>query len=156
MTAPKMLRCFPARSALRSACNGRGDDEHGWEPKGPAQLDEAKAAVDGDGKITAWDFVDYGQPWTASSSTLLLASRQIGLTPTNPGGNNGTQSSGEIYSVANHRIVCNLINWHFPEPIPLRTGNLRAPGDTRTLLRQRIVDRRDRRRPKSRSCGIPA
>ena len=116
-------------------------DEHGWEPKGPAQLDEAKAAVDGDGKITAWDFVDYGQPWTASSSTLLLASRQIGLVPTNPGGNNGTQSSGEIYSVANHRIVCNLINWHFPEPIPLRTGNLRAPGDVaRCFASESLID----------------
>ncbi|HEX9454596.1 MAG TPA: molybdopterin cofactor-binding domain-containing protein, partial [Candidatus Binatia bacterium] len=26
-------------------------DEHGWEPKGPAQLDETKAAVDADGKL---------------------------------------------------------------------------------------------------------
>lgn len=104
-------------------------DEHGWEPKGPAQLDEAKAAVDGDGKFSAWDFVDYGQPWTASGATPLLASLQVGFTPTHPGGNNGTQSGGEIYSVSNQRIVCHLINWHFPEPIPLRTSNLRAPGD---------------------------
>jgi nicotinate dehydrogenase subunit B len=104
-------------------------DEHGWEPKGPAQLDEAKAAVDADGKLSAWDFVDYGQPWTASGSTPLLASLQVGIRPNNPGGNNGTQSSGEIYTIANHRSVCNLVNWHFPEPIPLRTSNLRAPGD---------------------------
>ena len=44
-------------------------DEHGWEPKGPAQLDEVKAAIDADGKITAWEFTDYGQPWTVSGST---------------------------------------------------------------------------------------
>ncbi len=49
-------------------------DEHGWEPKGPAQLDEIKAAIDGDGKLIAWDFADYSQPWTASGSTPLLAS----------------------------------------------------------------------------------
>jgi CO/xanthine dehydrogenase Mo-binding subunit len=104
-------------------------DEHGWEPKGPAQLDEAKAAVDGEGKIIAWDFADYGQPWTASGSTPLLASLQIGLTPNNPGGPNGTQSSGEIYAITNQTILCHHINWHFPEPIPLRTSNLRAPGD---------------------------
>jgi CO/xanthine dehydrogenase Mo-binding subunit len=104
-------------------------DEHGWEPKGPAQLDEAKAAVDGEGKIIAWDFADYGQPWTASGSTPLLASLQIGLTPNNPGGPNGTQSSGEIYPIAHQTILCHHINWHFPEPIPLRTSNLRAPGD---------------------------
>jgi nicotinate dehydrogenase subunit B len=104
-------------------------DEHGWEPKGPAQLDEAKAAVDGEGRLVGWEFADYGQPWTASGSTPLLASLQVGIQPTNPGGPNGTQSSGEIYSVANQRILAHLVNWHFPEPIPLRTSNLRAPGD---------------------------
>jgi CO/xanthine dehydrogenase Mo-binding subunit len=31
--------------------------------------------------------------------------------------------------VPNQKIVMNHINWHFPEPIPLRTSNLRAPGD---------------------------
>jgi nicotinate dehydrogenase subunit B len=104
-------------------------DEHGWEPKGPAQLDEAKAAVDAHGKLLAWDFTDYSQPWTASGGTPLLASLQVGMTPRNPGGSNGSQSGGEIYTIANQKIVANLINWHFPEPIPLRTSNLRAPGD---------------------------
>jgi CO/xanthine dehydrogenase Mo-binding subunit len=104
-------------------------DEHGWEPKGPAQLDEVKAAVDGDGKLIAWDFADYGQPWTASGATLLLASLQIGMKPNNPGQSNGTQGGGEIYAVPNQKIVAEHINWHFPEPIPLRTSNLRAPGD---------------------------
>jgi len=105
------------------------EDEHGWEPKGPAQLDEAKAAVDGDGKLLAWDFADFSQPWTASGTTPLLASLQVGLKPDNPGGSNGTQGAGEIYAVANQSILCHHINWHFPEPIPLRTSNLRAPGD---------------------------
>ena len=104
-------------------------DEHGWEPKGPAQLDEVKAAIDGDGKLIAWELIDYGQPWTASGSTPLLASLQVGIKPNNPGGSNGTQSSGEIYAVPNQKIVAEHINWHFPEPIPLRTSNLRAPGD---------------------------
>jgi CO/xanthine dehydrogenase Mo-binding subunit len=104
-------------------------DEHGWEPKGPAQLDEVKAAVDGDGKLVAWDFVDYGQPWTASGGTPLLASLQVGIKPNGPGGSNGVQSAGEIYAVPNQKIVIQHINWHFPEPIPLRTSNLRAPGD---------------------------
>ena len=104
-------------------------DEHGWEPKGPAQVDEIKAAVDGDGKLIAWDFADFSQPWTASGSTPLLASLQVGMKPTNPGGSNGTQGGGEIYGVVNQTILAHHINWHFPEPIPLRTSNLRAPGD---------------------------
>jgi nicotinate dehydrogenase subunit B len=116
-------------------------DEHGWEPKGPAQLDEAKAAVDPDGRLSAWDFVDYGQPWTASGSTPLLASLQVGIRPNNPGGNNGTQSSGEIYVVPNQKIVAELVNWHFPEPIPLRTSNLRAPGDiARCFASESLID----------------
>ncbi len=105
------------------------EDEHGWEPKGPAQLDEARAAIDGDGKLLAWDFADYSQPWTASGTTPLLASLQVGFKPDNPGGSNGTQGAGEIYAVTNQTILCHHINWHFPEPIPLRTSNLRAPGD---------------------------
>ena len=104
-------------------------DEHGWEPKGPAQVDEAKAAVEPDGRILAWDFTDHSQPWTASGSTPLLASLQVGMTPKNPGGSNGSQGGGEIYTIPNQKIVAELINWHFPEPIPLRTSNLRAPGD---------------------------
>jgi CO/xanthine dehydrogenase Mo-binding subunit len=116
-------------------------DEHGWEPKGPAQLDEAKAAVDGDGRLIAWQFTDYSQPWTASGSTPLLASRQVGLTPSNPGGSNGTQSGGEFYAVENQLILCHHINWHFPEPIPLRTSNLRAPGDVaRCFASESLMD----------------
>jgi CO/xanthine dehydrogenase Mo-binding subunit len=116
-------------------------DEHAWEPKGPAQIDEIKAAIDSEDKLTAWDFQDYGQPWTASGSTPLLASLQIGLRPTNPGGPNGTQGSGEIYEVANQTILAHHINWHFPEPIPLRTSNLRAPGDVaRCFASESFID----------------
>jgi nicotinate dehydrogenase subunit B len=32
------------------------DDEHGWEPKGPAQLDTVRAGIDAQGTIIAWDF----------------------------------------------------------------------------------------------------
>lgn len=116
-------------------------DEHGWEPKGPAQLDEVKAAVDGDGKLIAWDFVDYGQPWTASGSTPLLASLQVGIKPNNPGGSNGFQSGGEIYGIPNQKIVAEHIDWHFPEPIPLRTSNLRAPGQlARCFASESLMD----------------
>ncbi len=116
-------------------------DEHGWEPKGPAQLDEVKAALDDDGKLAAWDFNDYSQPWTASGSTPLLASLQVGMKPTNPGGSNGTQGGGEIYAVANQSILAHHINWHFAEPIPLRTSNLRAPGDVaRCFASESFID----------------
>ena len=116
-------------------------DEHGWEPKGPAQLDEVKAAIDGSNNLIAWDFVDYGFPWTASGSTPLLASLQVGIKPTNPGSSNGTQSGADIYGISNQKIVAEHINWHFPEPIPLRTSNLRAPGDVaRCFASESLID----------------
>ena len=60
------------------------EDEHGWEPKGPAQLDIVRAGVDAQGKIIAWDFVDRSFPLTAvtGAGMRLLASRQIGQKPT--------------------------------------------------------------------------
>ena len=41
----------------------------------------------------------------------------------------------------NQKIVAELINWHFPEPIPLRTSNLRAPGDiARCFASESLID----------------
>jgi len=53
-------------------------DEHGWEPKGPAQTQTLRAGIDDTGKIIAWEFTDYSFPWTVASATTLLASEQIG------------------------------------------------------------------------------
>ena len=105
------------------------EDEHGWSPKGPAQFDEVKAALDSDGKWIAWDFTDFSLPRTEADGTPMLASVQVGIKPANPDASNGGQSSGEIYGVDHQRIFANLINWRFAEPIPLRTSQLRAPGD---------------------------
>ena len=59
-----------------------------------------------------------------------LASLQVGIRPTDPGGSNGTQSSGAFYGV---KQSINSRPSHatgiFPSRYPLRTSNLRAPGD---------------------------
>ena len=107
------------------------DDEHGWEPKGPAQLDLIRAGIDGDGKIIAWDFADRGFPLTAASGRglRLLASRQIGMKPTANGNSNGTRGGGEMYAFENQKCAAPLIPWVQADETPLRTGYLRAPGD---------------------------
>src|SRR6266550_4141626 len=107
------------------------DDEHGWEPKGPAQLDLVRAGVDPQGKIIAWDFSDRSFPLTAASGRglRLLASRQIGMKPTADGNSNGTQGGGEIYAFENQKCMAPLIPWVQADETPLRTGYLRAPGD---------------------------
>src|SRR6185369_11388719 len=102
-------------------------DEHGWEPKGPAQMQKVRAAV-ADGKIAAWEFVDFSLPWTVAATTTLLASQQLGMTSKIPGQGNGNQGGGEIYAFEPTKVVAEEIPWMRPEAIPLRTSNLRAPG----------------------------
>lgn len=105
------------------------DDEHGWEPKGPAQLMTMKAGVDKQGKIIAWDYMERGFPWTEATGMPLLASRQLGMEPKALGSSNGTQGGGQIYTFDNQKVVAALIPWVHSDPIPLRTSNMRAPGD---------------------------
>ena len=108
------------------------DDEHTWEPKGPAQLGIARAGVDAHGKVIAWEFADRGLPLTAASGRglRLLASRQIGMKATSDGNSNGTQGVGDMYTFENQKGSAPLVRWILPsDETPLRTGYLRAPGD---------------------------
>ena len=125
----------PLDAALMSRAVGKPvrvqwmrDDEHGWEPKGPAQLMTVRAAVDAGGKVTAWDFVDRSFPWTENGNPLL-ASRQTGHEPTGTGNGNGNGGGGQIYGFENQKVTASMIPWVWPDPMPLRTSNLRAPGD---------------------------
>jgi CO/xanthine dehydrogenase Mo-binding subunit len=104
-------------------------DEHGWEPKGPAQFVSVRAGIDAQGKIVAWDFRDHSFPWTEALPNPWLAGRQIGLKANAHGFLNGSGASGEIYKFDNQRIAAASIPWIFDDPIPLRTSNLRAPGE---------------------------
>jgi len=116
-------------------------DEHGWEPKGPAQLMMARAGVDAQGNIVAWDYVERGFPWSESAGNPLLAARQIGMKSTNPGQSNGTAGGGEAYEFENQRVIAALISWSQDIPTPLRTSNLRAPGDlARTFASESLLD----------------
>src|ERR1700730_1825892 len=105
------------------------EDEHGWEPKGPAQLMTVRAGVDAQGKLTAWDYMDRSFPWTEALANPMLASRQIGLKTMVDGFLNGTGGGGQIYAIENQKVVAADIPWVQPAPTPLRTSNLRAPGD---------------------------
>ena len=116
-------------------------DEHGWEPKGPAQLITVRAGVDAQGNIVAWDYMERGFPWSESAGNPLLAARQIGMKSISPGQSNGTAGGGEAYEFENQRIIAALIPWSQDIPTPLRTSNLRAPGDlARTFASESLLD----------------
>jgi len=101
------------------------EDEHGWDPKGPPQLLDVRAAVAESGDVVAWET----QAW------LPLATQGLPniplLAPTEAGINQPLgRSTGLIsqnidppYRVgAVHAVV------HWIDDAPFRTSNIRAPG----------------------------
>jgi nicotinate dehydrogenase subunit B len=116
-------------------------DEHAWDPKGPAQLTTVKAGVDAQGNVIAWDFMDRSFPWSESDANPLLASSQIGLKPTGAGFLNGAGGGGQIYTFANQKVLAADIPWVQQGQWPLRTSNLRAPGDlARVFASESTID----------------
>jgi nicotinate dehydrogenase subunit B len=104
-------------------------DEHAWDPKGPAQLTTVRAGVDAQGNVIAWDFLDRSFPWSESDANPLLASSQIGIKPSGAGFLNGAGGGGQIYTFENQKVLVANIPWVQQGQWPLRTSNLRAPGD---------------------------
>jgi nicotinate dehydrogenase subunit B len=117
------------------------EDEHAWDPKGPAQLTTVRAGVDAQGKVIAWDFMDRSLPWSESEANPLLASAQIGMKPTGPGFLNGAGGGGQIYTFENQKVLTANIPWVQQGQWPLRTSNLRAPGDlARVFASESTID----------------
>jgi nicotinate dehydrogenase subunit B len=116
-------------------------DEHAWDPKGPAQVSMVRAGVDAQGNVIAWDFVDRSLPWSESENNPLLASTQVGMKPTGPGFLNGAGGGGQIYTFENQKVVASNIPWVQQGQWPLRTSNLRAPGDlARVFASESTID----------------
>ena len=122
----------PEDAALMSQAVGRPvrvqwmrEDEHGWEPKGPAQLITIRSGVDAQGNVTTWEYVEHTVPWTDARLTPMLASRQTGIKPDE----NGIALGGgdaSPYVFANRKVTAATLPW-IMSPNPLRTANLRAP-----------------------------
>ena len=116
-------------------------DEHAWDPKGPAQLTTVRAGVDAQGNVIAWDFLDRSLPWSESENNPLLASTQIGMKASGPGFLNGAGGGGQIYTFENQKVVASNIPWVQQGQWPLRTSNLRAPGDlARVFASESAID----------------
>ena len=121
-----------AEAALLSKTLGRPvrvqwsrQDEHGLDPKGPAQLLDLRAAVDKDGEVAAWETQAWLPIATANLPNIpLLAVDAAGL-PQTPGRATGLiyQNVDPPYAMANLNAVV-----HWIEDAPLRTSPLRAPG----------------------------
>ncbi len=98
-------------------------DEHGWDPKGPAQLHELRGAIDAGGAISAWE-TEMWVPDGPQGSRALLGPESAGMAQSHgQGAGLMTLNLDPPYAVPNLRVVS-----HHLKDTPLRLSNLRAPG----------------------------
>lgn len=105
------------------------DDETGWDPKGPPVVVAVRAGFDDRGGVVAWDYVARtismsGVPPDPERAGDMLAGQLFGLPA---GGVDRPANLQEAYTFPNKRKVGEDIPWS-QEGSPLRTSNLRAPG----------------------------
>jgi CO/xanthine dehydrogenase Mo-binding subunit len=108
------------------------EQEHLWEPYGPAMVTKLMASVGLDGKIDSWTY----DIWSNSHGTRpgdagsLLAGRHKSNPTTlklpklsiNPNGN-GDRNGDPLYAIPNRNIL-----WHFVPQMPIRVSALRGLG----------------------------
>ncbi|HEX8787486.1 MAG TPA: molybdopterin cofactor-binding domain-containing protein, partial [Telluria sp.] len=108
------------------------EDEHGWEPFGPAMVTGVAASLDGAGRIADWQYELWSPPHNARPGKAgnLLAARHLAKPFTPPpakpiplpeGG--GDRNAIPYYVLPNARVVN-----HFQPQAPLRTSALRSLG----------------------------
>lgn len=98
-------------------------DEHGWDPKGPVQLLDVRAAVDAAHNIVAWE-THMWLPGGPSGERALTGPELAGMKQGHgQGAGLMTVNADPPYGAPHVRVVAhNLRN------TPLRLSNLRAPG----------------------------
>lgn len=99
------------------------EDEHAWDPKGPQQLLELRAGLDGSGRIAAWD-TQMWIPVNRRGARILLAASAAGISQDNGRDAAGIFENGEPpYDADRVRV-----HVHWLRDTPLNPSNLRAPG----------------------------
>jgi nicotinate dehydrogenase subunit B len=108
------------------------EQEHLFEPYGPAMQGKVRATLADDGRIASWEYA----VWSNTHSTrpgpagALLAGRQLAkAAPTpeprqeiNPSGN-GDRNAVPLYDIPRKHVL-----WHFIKDMPLRVSALRGLG----------------------------
>lgn len=99
------------------------EDEHGWDPKGPAQLLDVKGGLDSEGRIAAWE-TEMWIPGGPPGPHALVGPEAAGIRQ-GRGQSAGlmTVNGDPPYAAAHVRVVA-----HTLKDTPLRLSNLRAPG----------------------------
>lgn len=103
-------------------------DEHVWEPHGPAMTVNIRGAVDNNGRVSAWDYA----VWTPTHSTRpggMAANLLPGMliTPPPPPAENGLVG-GDRNAPTNYNFANNRVTVHWVSNSPIRVSALRSLG----------------------------
>jgi nicotinate dehydrogenase subunit B len=98
-------------------------DEHGWDPKGPAQLLEVRGGIDTNGNIVAWE-TQMWVPAGPQGDRALVGPESAGMVQGHGQGAGAMNfNTDPPYATANLNVIS-----HRLKDTPLRLSNLRAPG----------------------------
>ena len=101
------------------------EEETGWDPKGPPQLLDLRAALDANGNIAAWET----EAWLPMNTPNLFARPLLSLVAAGipqPDGQAVAQVQGNAYPPYDLSNITATVHWL--KTTPLRPSNLRAPG----------------------------
>jgi CO/xanthine dehydrogenase Mo-binding subunit len=101
----------------------------GWDPKGPASIHKARAAIDADGNVVAYDFLSKGfsrvdVDTNGSKPYDTLAGQTLGVDLKS---GDGFGIPAESYAFANKRTAWETIPPLLDRASPLRSSHLRDP-----------------------------
>ncbi len=119
------------------------DEETAWDTKGPAFLVKTRAALDAQGRLTAYEFdarsCDYNHVGYNEPDTVLVA-QLMGARKAKPSTGSAALPS-EVYTIPNRQMTASVVSLPNIWETPLRGGNLRDPnGPQATFASESFID----------------
>ncbi len=108
------------------------EQEHGWEPFGPAMVAKARATLDPSGHIAEWEYDVWSNTHTTRPGPAgsLLAAQHIGkaFQPPEPKPIPQPEGGGDRNSVPIYQLRSARVTHHFLRDMPVRVSALRSLG----------------------------
>src|SRR5258705_3054722 len=127
--AALIARAFPGRPVR---VQWMREDEHAWEPFGPAMLTKARAALDASGNVAAWQY----EVWSNTHSTRPAPAGNLApawnlqepFSPPPPQAIPQPEGGGDRNAIPFYRFPKARVVHHFVPEMPLRVSALRSLG----------------------------
>lgn len=118
-------------------------EETAWDTKGPAYAIRMRGALDGDGRLAAWDYearaADHNHLGYNEHDTVLIA-QLAGMRRAEPARGRASLPS-DMYAIPHRRTTTHVVPLPLVWETPLRTGNLRDPdGPQVTFASESFID----------------